>query len=286
MDREKLKNYLKRAMELEKNKFELEQTLANLNSKKYVAQLEDVSRIKVKEREMHGLFAVLGAVAGFFLCGICGGGLLALIICVVVGFLVGLFWGSSIDGKKESRERAEKESEVKSRNEKVSKEVDKKNSLIVFSSKQFDVTLKQTQTELEILYSLNFIYPKYRNFVAIASIYEYLDSGRCTSLEGADGAYNLYEMELRLDKIITGIDRIIYSLEAIKNNQYYLYSAIKEITPQIEKISNSIIENTEKLNEIAVNSEVTAYTTKVIERNQYYGRSWNDGKTYHDRIGL
>ena len=32
--------------------------------------------------------------------------------------------------------------------------------------------------------------------------------------------------------------------------------------------------------------KITAYTTKVIERNQYYGRSWNDGKTYHDRIGL
>ena len=37
---------------------------------------------------------------------------------------------------------------------------------------------------LNQLYSLNIIYPKYRNFVAISSFYEYFESGRCNTLKG------------------------------------------------------------------------------------------------------
>jgi hypothetical protein len=118
-------------------------------------------------------------------------------------------------------------------------------------------------------------------------MYEYIDSGRCNSLEGADGAYNIFELEVRLDRIITKIDVVINQLEQIRANQYYLYTAIKEIQPHINQVSNAIIENTNKLNEVAVNTAVTAYTTQVIERNQYYGRNWNDHRgAYNDRINM
>lgn len=80
---------------------------------------------------------------------------------------------------------------------------------------------------LNNLYSQNIIYSKYRNIISIASIYEYFESGRCNELEGPNGAYNLYEGEIRTDIIIASLSKIINDLEQIKSNQYALYNQIK-----------------------------------------------------------
>ena len=64
--------------------------------------------------------------------------------------------------------------------------------------KTLGAPLTQTKQLLEKLYAADVIFPKYRNMVAICTIYEYFVSGRCTTLVGADGAYNLYESELAL----------------------------------------------------------------------------------------
>ena len=39
--------------------------------------------------------------------------------------------------------------------------------------------------------------------VMVCSLYEYVCSGRCDTLAGHEGAYNIWEMEIRLDKIVT-----------------------------------------------------------------------------------
>ena len=50
--------------------------------------------------------------------------------------------------------------------------------------------VSQISNTLDSLYSLDIIHPKYRNMVAVIRILEYFDSGRCTALTGAGGAYN------------------------------------------------------------------------------------------------
>ena len=60
------------------------------------------------------------------------------------------------------------------------------------------IARKELERALQIrsdLYSCNVIFSKYRTLPAIASILEYLESGRCEALSGPDGAYNLYESE-------------------------------------------------------------------------------------------
>jgi len=55
------------------------------------------------------------------------------------------------------------------------------------------------------LYELNILHGSYKNFQAVASIYNYLSTGRTSSLvrSGSDpGAYNLYEEDVRIGKII------------------------------------------------------------------------------------
>lgn len=63
----------------------------------------------------------------------------------------------------------------------------------------------------------------------MCSLYEYICAGRCSTLEGHEGAYNLYETEMRLDQIITRLDKVIANLGAIRENQFMLFSAIQDM---------------------------------------------------------
>lgn len=84
------------------------------------------------------------------------------------------------------------------------------------------------------LYDMDIIFPKYRNLPCVATMLEYLQSGRCSELEGPAGAYNLYESELRANLIISRLDNIAAVLEKIKNTQYNLYQSALRCEKTIE----------------------------------------------------
>ena len=110
--------------------------------------------------------------------------------------------------------------------------------------------IQECQTALKKLYDMDVIFPKYRNLLAVAQIYEYIAAGRCSKLEGHEGAYNLYESELRQNIIIGKLDQAIQVLEEIRDTQYMIYSAIQE--------SNKLLQ------QVADNTAATAYNTAVI----------------------
>ena len=110
------------------------------------------------------------------------------------------------------------------------------------NSEVLTLEAKRTETtnRLAQMYGLGVIYGKYCNPIMVNSIYEYLASGRTSTLEGPHGAYNILETEIRLDHIITQLDRIYRSLEQIKRNQYMLYCAIKENSQKVERLAGSV----------------------------------------------
>ena len=115
---------------------------------------------------------------------------------------------------------------------------------------------------------MNFIYPKYRYYVAVCSIYEYFDSGRCATLKGHGGAYDTYEMEMRIDRIIEKLDIIISNLEGIKSNQYLLYEKIKESNNNITMIGNQIDKQIKSsMSKIDDNISVNNYYSKISAEN-------------------
>jgi len=118
-------------------------------------------------------------------------------------------------------------------------------------------------------YKLGIIHPKYQNFTCVATFYDYLDTGRCSILTGADGAYNLYENELRQNLIIDKLETVIDSLETIKNNQYRLYSLIQKTNEHLSEISNKMDIALESLNVIENNTHVIAYNTA---KTAYYSK--------------
>lgn len=108
------------------------------------------------------------------------------------------------------------------------------------------------------LLSLNVIYSKYADFVSMMVILEYLESGRCDELKGPNGAYNLYESELRQNIIISKLDVIIESLEQIKQNQFLLYGALYEIKNDSERICDRLNDVVSAVDEVKVSVKASA----------------------------
>ena len=121
---------------------------------------------------------------------------------------------------------------------------------------------------LDRYYSINIIFPKYRNFVAISSLYEYFVTGRCRTLgvsdSGHEGAYNIYERELRENRIIAKLDQVISRLDQIIDNQQMLYSAIQECNLSINRIENNMKKSFDHLQK---SSEIVAYNSSITRQN-------------------
>ena len=150
--------------------------------------------------------------------------------------------------------------------------------------------LQKSITTRNELYAAGIIFEKYQNVVALSSFYEYLMSGRCEKLEGANGAYNLYEAEVRANRVIERLDTVIDSLEQIKDNQYMMYSAMCSMQAELEQLNATMCAALDEIYEterntseavtqlknisqdsstIAKNSEVIAYNTAATA---YYAK--------------
>ena len=101
-------------------------------------------------------------------------------------------------------------------------------------------------------------------------LYEYLASGRCSQLEGHEGAYNIYEQELRLGIIISKLDDIIDRLDEIKDSQYALVSAVREGNQTAKRICDAVTRCSEKLDSIDTNTEITRYNSEITAFNSTY----------------
>ena len=122
----------------------------------------------------------------------------------------------------------------------------------------------ETVDLLNDYYDLGIIYPKYRNYACIASIVEYFEAGRCTTL---GEAYNLLESDLKFKVIDTKLDTIIETLDEIRTNQSLLYESINEANSHIQQMTgkiNSLANSTSNMNNQLASIE---YTNKITQHN-------------------
>ncbi|MGI6695329.1 MAG: hypothetical protein ACOX6O_03685 [Christensenellales bacterium] len=130
--------------------------------------------------------------------------------------------------------------------------------------------IKNMEDTLEGLYNENIIHPKYRNYTAISSFIDYLSTGRTSSLMrvGSDpGAYNLYEEDVRTDKIVNaishGFSRLENRLNEIARNQHSLHQSmlngqrvLNDLKNEMEKGEHYFNQSTYYLEEISNNSRI------------------------------
>lgn len=152
-----------------------------------------------------------------------------------------------------------------------------------------ETSLRSSRANLEKMYSYNVVFPKYRNYVMVSSLYEYLCAGRCATLEGHEGAYNILELEIRLDRIITRLDRILQNLAAIQANQYTLYSCLQDSNRKMDmllqeenRMADGILHlGTQasavnaRLESLQKSSELTNYLTECNQRELHYMNRMN-----------
>ena len=127
--------------------------------------------------------------------------------------------------------------------------------------------LKDVEKTLSKYYDLDVIYPKYRNLVALTTFAEYLESGRCKSLYGYTGCYNVYEQELRQNTIIGKLDQVLIQLDQIKKVQFATYLAIQQsnaIQSAMLNTCNEMLDETRRENAML---EAQAQDNKIIKRN-------------------
>ena len=115
---------------------------------------------------------------------------------------------------------------------------------------QLDVLQKESGKYFEplgALYSVIPVHYKYRNAAALMSFVEYFETGRCRSLEGPDGAYNLYENEIRMNAILSKLDDVILNLKQIQQNQYALYHGMMQVKNNIDSFSLALSEASDQM---------------------------------------
>ena len=203
-------------------------------------------------------FALVFRVA--FTLAFIGGGIAALIT-----LLVNISNNNKI---KQNNEDAQKKyfNAIAQDNIRVSKEEALKEEIINYNCAVY-AQIRDTQDVLSTLYDLDIIHKHYREIIPVASFYQYFDTGRCSSFDGPDGAYNLYEAELRQNMIINQLDKVIERLDAIKNTQKALYYALQEANHRLENLTHISELSLSYGKANANNSEIIAYNTHVTAEN-------------------
>ena len=267
-DINKLKQYLKDLYTLEKELFCSQQSKEKAFT--IINQLGIPADIRIKGTKstlgnklfnaiFWGIFRgvvglIIGVIIGMLIESLTNSSGIAM-IAIAISTLVGIGLGISEAKSGDTSENYEYEKSMKLL-EDDKQRVAQEKALIPTYRKQETLFAQNIASCTEILnqlYSADIIFPKYRNLIAISQIYEYFMSGRCTQLEGHEGAYNIFETEIRQNIIISQLNTVIDNLEEIKNTQYMIYDAIQE--------SNQLLAN------IASNTSAIAYNTSVIAEN-------------------
>lgn len=110
------------------------------------------------------------------------------------------------------------------------------------------------------LYKSEILYISYQNLPAICQLLQYFESNRFSRL---GEAYNQYELEVRLDKIITNLDYIINKLDQIKENQVRLFETLVGIMTNIESLNTSLSSCADSLDSVEANSKLTAVCSAI-----------------------
>lgn len=162
----------------------------------------------------------------------------------------------------------------------MTRQNEKKRLLIGEKLNKVNASIRQSSDCLQELYRRNIIFPKYRNLVMVCSLHEYICAGRCSTLEGRDGAYNILEAEMRVDHIITQLDHVITQLNAIQRNQYELYTVLqsnREIMNRILASNQRILDRLDVEGDCDVQADgIDSYCEGLSQKEKEYERRIND----------
>lgn len=272
-----LKEYLRRVYELEKSCYEQRRligevsgSLRSAQNPRYKAHSGDEDAQPFSKNIGYYIFLLLYIEGGTFIfAAFTGAGLAGVVQHALRVFSIGLvLWLiavliSEANRKKRRSALSQENQGIDSYNQTLQRRSATRAEALSRQLTTLKNAFSDTQQTLQRFYGLNAIYPKYRNFVAISMFYEYLCSGRCSALEGHEGAYNIYEQEIRMNLILSKLDEVIAHLDRIEDNQYMLASAIREGNAKADQIYRT-------LQNVESSTAASAYFSEVSAMNTTY----------------
>lgn len=118
--------------------------------------------------------------------------------------------------------------------------------------------LQIAQTQLRQIYSLDVLPPKYRNLNAVATFYEYLETRRCTTIDGHGGIFDTYETEriqlLQLEELA----QMNTTLSSIEDEQRMICEETRQANQTLSNITNQLSEIERTNQTIARNTAISA----------------------------
>ena len=194
--------------------------------------------------------------------------IVASILFVIVAIIV--ICSEISDNRSLPKRQAQYEEKVQSIQQNINWHKNQQSSIDAALTKCNNI-LKQTRDLKGRCYDLNYIYPKYRGIVPVCTMYEYLDSGICSGLTGCDGAYNLYENELKWQTAFSKLDDIMYRLNDISTGQRMLAEELEQSNQFAYEISNRV-ENIERCTELnAMYNAISAANLTYLSWINYIG---------------
>lgn len=207
--------------------------------------------------------------------------LVAASICAIIGAAIGAAIAVIVGSSSARKAQEELEEENRRAHELWEEELRRKKQEDAAAVIQFkedtailDDLKKMMKKMLDEHYSNGPIYRKYRTLPAICQLYEYFDSGRFTEL---GDAYNQYELEVRLDRLIDNSEKALQVLYQIRDNQRLLFDALLAVRDSVYSVNGNIDRCIQKLDYIAYSQEIsalclqqTATATTLLSQIEYY----------------
>lgn len=287
MNNAQLKDYMMRVKELEIRCYQQKELYNRANAMYQRAQKPayyEYKRMPVRDtagivNNALGCAAIFG-IPGGVIIGVIISGFFSLplfksmIICAIVCFIgIAIFFCVS-DFKDFDKRAARTYYEIQNAREQnlIIESRSKKQRQLAFNEmNRIQNALSQTCQVLDEYYRKGVIYPKYQHdLVAIAMFCEYLNSNRCSSLEGEHGAYNKFEDEKLHREILSKLDDVINKLDQVCDNQMMLVNDLRRCNQQINQISGEMESSLYRLEQIDSNLEVGNYFNEITALNTTY----------------
>ena len=139
--------------------------------------------------------------------------------------------------------------------------------------------LNTARDNLNRLYSENILPEKYRSFNAVATMYEYLETGRCNTIQGHGGIYDTYVKDLQMGLIIQNLESIKASISRIEDNQQFLYNELRQANSTLQTINSSLADIRTTSAQIARNTAISAEANRqtAAAAQWFTWRAWARG---------
>lgn len=155
------------------------------------------------------------------------------------------------------------------------------NEAVTVGQRQEEIhnALASAKNSLMQIYSENVLPQKYRNLTAVATLYEYLETGRCNTIQGHGGIYDTYEVEKIHLAQLQQMVQMNATLSRMEDNQRYICKQLRQANSTLSSINSSLRSIEKSSAETARNTAISAAANQQTAAAAQWitWRAWANG---------